>query len=123
MSTTDATHTAAPAAPLPSAVAALCLPSTWPMLAPALLHRRLPHDGGAELVQQWLNDSAPRVGAPARDALRQMGCQLWTLHALPADREQHPGLEGWLLQVGAQRWALWCMPVPHTRLMDMQALA
>ena len=120
MSTTDAST---PNAPLPSAVASLCMPSTWPMLAPALLQRRLPQNSGPELVQQWLTQGLPRVGAPARDALRLMGGQLWTLQALPADREQHPGLDGWLLQVGSQRWALWCMPAPHTQLMAMDTLA
>lgn len=117
MSTDAATPTAA------SAITSLCHPGTWPMLAPTLLQRRLPLDAGPELLQQWLTDGMPRVGGPARDALRLMDSQLWTLQALPADREQHPGLEGWLLQVGAQRWALWCMPAPHTRLMAMTTIA
>ena len=70
MSTADTT---VPAAPLPSPAAALCLPSTWPMLAPALLQRRLPLDAGPDLVHQWLSNGMGRLGAPARDALRLIG--------------------------------------------------
>lgn len=120
MNTADTT---APAAPLPSPAAALCLPSTWPMLAPALLQRRLPLDAGPDLVHQWLSDGMARVGAPARDALRLMACQTWRLQALPPDHQQHAGLDGWQLQVGDKRWTLWCLPAPHTRLVAMQQLA
>jgi hypothetical protein len=89
MSTADTT---APAAPLPSPAAALCQPSTWPLLAPALLQRRLPLDAGPDLVHQWLSDGMARVGAPARDALRLIACQTWRLQALPPDHQQHAGV-------------------------------